>query len=387
MKKSIIKTRLLFICFVIISLTHISYSLSAKTYAMYENRADRTLASADGPYVLYQKDGSTRIITVNPQGELRDTTLKVLPNNYTLTVTSSKNRYTFQVPLHRIERPNWQYKRPKKVFVMSDPHGNMDYVVNLLQGNGVIDDKLNWCYGNNHLVIIGDIFDRGNDVTQLFWLVYKLEHEAAQVGGVVSFLLGNHETLVLANDLRYCTEKYKILADKLEVPYAQLYGKDSELGRWLATRNTIQIIDKNLYVHAGFSKAFYDWNLTIPTINEGISKALFMGKKERKASSEMNAFLYGNSGPIWYRGLVRNKEKYNPISSDTLKRILKRYGVKRLIIGHTIFSDISTFYNGKVIDVNVNNAKNRKAGLGRGLLIENRRYMVVGNDGVKRRLE
>ena len=270
---------------------------------------------------------------------------------------------------------------------MSDPHGNMDYVVNLLQGNGVIDDKLNWCYGNNHLVIIGDIFDRGNDVTQLFWLVYKLEHEAAQVGGVVSFLLGNHETLVLANDLRYCTEKYKILADKLEVPYAQLYGKDSELGRWLATRNTIQIIDKNLYVHAGLSKAFYDWNLTIPTINEGISKALFMGKKERKASSEMNAFLYGNSGPIWYRGLVRNKEKYNPISPNTLKRILKRYGVKRLIIGHTIFSDISTFYNGKVIDVNVNNAKNRKAGLGRGLLIENRRYMVVGNDGVKRKLE
>lgn len=380
------KTRFSLVCFIILSLTHISSSLSAGTYAMCENRADSTLVSADGPYVLYQEDGSTRIITVNPQGELRDTTLKVLPDNYTLTVTSSESRYTFQVPLHRIERPDWQYKRPKKVFVMSDPHGNMDCVISLLQGNGIIDDKLNWSYGNNHLVIIGDIFDRGDDVTQIFWLVYKLENEAAQAGGVVSFLLGNHEPMVLANDLRYCTEKYKILADKLGVSYAQLYGKDTELGKWLATRNTIQIIGKDLYVHAGLSKDFYDWNLSIPTVNEEISKVLFMEKKERKASSELNAFLYGNNGPIWYRGLVRNEEKYHPISSDILKRIMKRYDVKRIIVGHTIFDDVSIFYGGRVIDVNVNNARNKEKGLGRGLLIENGRYMVIGDNGVKRRL-
>mgnify|MGYP000243614500 CR=1 FL=1 len=36
---------------------------------------------------------------------------------------------------------------------------------------------------------------------------YKLEEEAAKAGGHVSFMLGNHEPMVLANDLRYTKEK------------------------------------------------------------------------------------------------------------------------------------------------------------------------------------
>lgn len=158
------------------------------------------------------------------------------------------------------------------------------------------------------------------------------------------------------------------MANKLGIPYSQLFGANTELGRWLATRNTMQKIGKDLYVHAGLSKEFYEWNLSIPTVNEEMSKALFMGKKERKELSALTAFLYGNSGPIWYRGMVRDKEKYNPIPADTLGQILKRYDAKRIIVGHTIFEDVSTFHDKRVIDVNVNNAKNQEKGLGRGLL-------------------
>ena len=269
---------------------------------------------------------------------------------------------------------------------MSDPHGRLDCVVSLLQGNGIIDENLNWNYDSNHLMILGDIFDRGDDVTQILWLIYKLEQEAAQAGGCVSFLLGNHEPMVLANDLRYCTPKYNLLVNKLGIPYSQLFGANTELGRWLTTRNTMQKIGKDLYVHAGLSKEFYEWNLSIPTVNEEMSKALFMGKKERKELSALTAFLYGNSGPIWYRGMVRDKEKYNPIPADTLGQILKRYDAKRIIVGHTIFEDVSTFHDKRVIDVNVNNAKNQEKGLGRGLLIEGKKYMIVGDEGVQREL-
>ena len=66
--------------------------------------------------------------------------------------------------------------------------------------------------------------------------------------------------MVLANDLRYCTPKYNLLANKLGIPYSQLFGANTELGRWLATRNTMQKIGKDLYVHAGLSKEFYEWN-------------------------------------------------------------------------------------------------------------------------------
>ena len=59
----------------------------------------------------------------------------------------------------------------------------------------------------------------------------------------------------------------------------------------------MQMIGNDLYVHAGLGKDFYDKNLSIPTVNEEMSKGLFMTKKERKALSPLTAFLYGNSGP------------------------------------------------------------------------------------------
>ena len=56
---------------------------------------------------------------------------------------------------------------------MSDPHANLECVISLLQVNKVIDKNLNWIYKKNQLMIIGDIFDRGYDATQIFWLVYS----------------------------------------------------------------------------------------------------------------------------------------------------------------------------------------------------------------------
>ena len=342
--------------------------------------------SVDGPYILYQPDGSVRVISVNKKLKIEDKTYTKLSKKYSFRVTDHKGNYSFKVRLHSIERPEWKYDKPEKTFVMSDPHGRLDCVISLLQGNGVIDKKLRWNFGRNHLVIIGDVFDRGKDVPQIFWLFYKLEEEAAKAGGHVSLLLGNHEPLVMANDLRYTKDKYKVLAKRLGMKYPQLVGSNTELGRWLGTRNTMQIIGDGLYVHAGLSKDFYDKNLEIPFVNQEMSKALFMTKKERKALSPLTAFLYSNDGPIWYRGLVRKEAKYKPLSTDSLQMVLDRYQVKRLLIGHTIFKDISTFYNGKVIDVNVDNKENRNKRRGRAVLIEGNTYYVVGDNGKMRKL-
>lgn len=100
----------------------------------------------------------------------------------------------------------------------------------------------------------------------------------------------------------------------------------------------------------------------------------------------MTDFLYGNDGPIWYRGLVREDPKYKPLVQDSLQMMLDRYMVEHILVGHTIFKDISTFYNGKVIAVNVDNKENRKKKRGRAVLIDNGVYYVVGDDGVQRKL-
>ena len=120
--------------------------------------------------------------------------------------------------------------------------------------------------------------------------------------------------------------------------------------------------------------------------NEEMSKALFMNKKERRALSPLTAFLYGNDGPIWYRGLVRTDAKYHPMAQDSLQMVMERYQAKHIIVGHTIFKDISTFYDGKVIGVNVDNKENQKKKRGRALLIDKDTYFVVGDKGILRKL-
>lgn len=387
------KTRFLRLFLSTLVLVLISSGISAGTYHSGDKKKDhkekkeqKDKLSGDGPYILYQPDGSARVISVNKKGKITDKTYAVLPKDFSFRVTDHKGNYPFDVKLHPLKRPDWKYTRPEKVFVMSDPHGRLNCVISLLQGNGVINDKYQWSFGKNHLIIIGDVFDRGKDVLQIFWLFYKLEDEATKAGGHVSFLLGNHEALVLSNDLRYTKDKYKQLAQKLGKEYPQLFGSDTELGRWLATRNTMQIIGTDLYVHAGLGKLFYDKDLSIPTVNREMSKALFMSKKERKALSPLTEFLYGNDGPIWYRGLVRTDEKYKPLENKDLQEILKRYKVGHIIVGHTIFKDISTFYNGQVIGVNVDNKENREKKRGRAVLIEGNTYYVVGDAGIQRKL-
>ena len=101
------------------------------------------------------------------------------------------NSYTFST-----------YKNVKKVAALSDIHGQFDLAVKLLVNNKIIDKKLNWRFGKGHLVIAGDIFDRGPKVHETLLLIYKLAQQAKKKGGRVHFLLGNHEYMVLHNDLR-----------------------------------------------------------------------------------------------------------------------------------------------------------------------------------------
>lgn len=342
--------------------------------------------SIDGPYVFRLPGGGLRVITVDAEKNIKDTTYSNIPEDLTFHVAAHDGSYPFDVSLHDFDRPEWNLPKSSKMFVMSDPHGRMDCFANVLIANKVIDRDLNWSFGRGHLVIIGDIFDRGDDATQIFWLVYKLEEEAAKAGGRLTFMLGNHETLVLMDDLRYTRDKYKVLAKELGMTYPALWSPDTELGRWLCTRNAMTKVGKSLFVHAGLSQSLLDRQLAIPEINTDITRGLYKKKAERKEVSEQVYFLFSNDGPIWYRGLVRDEEKYNPATSEQLDNILKFYDADRLFVGHTIFDDISTFYGKKVIAVNVDNKENMDAGRGRALLVKGKKMYVAGDGGIQRKL-
>jgi len=324
---------------------------------------DINVSGSDGPYIIYQNGKLSRFIKVDNNGKLLDTlvTLNYLNN---MLISSDNSEYRFSVGLHEYKNDKSVIRAPEKIFVISDPHADMDSFISILKAGKIIDDNLKWVYSKNHLVISGDVFDRGDDVTTIFWLIYKLEKEATSAGGMIHFLIGNHESMVLQNNLKYATDKYKILAKKLNIRYSDLWSPYSELGKWLRTKNTIQIIGQTLFVHGGISEEVMKSGLSIKDINRIVSTNLGLSKDELKQKGGITDIIFGSNGPLWYRGMVLNDEKYSPISQETFDNILKRYKVNRIIVGHTTLNMVTLHHSGKVISIDAYRNNNPEKHLG-----------------------
>jgi hypothetical protein len=103
---------------------------------------------------------------------------------------------------------------PKAVVAIADVHGDFDDFVAILRRTGLTDQQNHWTGGNTTFVQVGDLLDRGPKPREVMDLMMALEKEAAQVGGRVVALLGNHEAMNIMGDLRYVTPvNYASFAD------------------------------------------------------------------------------------------------------------------------------------------------------------------------------
>lgn len=337
------------------------------------------LGQHDGPY-LFNEAGKTKSIRV-VDGKIQVDNLLQEP----FSVCTEDGQYRFEISRHPIIVPKWSYRRSEKIMVLSDPHGDFTSFYAILKAQKVIGANYEWIFGKNQLVIIGDVFDRGKDVLPIFWLIYKLEGEAAKAGGQVHFLFGNHEEMLMRGNYKYTQDKYKALAEAIGKSYRDFWSSETELGRWLQCKNTMEKIGDYLFVHAGLSAAMQDPKWTIPAVNDSVRRYLFHTKEERQ-QSEAASFLFGSEGPLWYRGMVREEEKYHPLSEADLNKLMKIYGAKHVFVGHTIFPEVSSFYQGKVYGVNVSNESNRLKGGSRGLLIEGDKMLLIYDDATKNKV-
>ena len=277
----------------------------------------------------------------------------------------------FTVSLKKHLRPEKTvYKEPSKMFVVSDLEGEYEQFKGLLQAAGVIDEKFHWTYDKGHLVVIGDVFDRGAQVTECLWLLYHLEDQAKDKGGYVHYVLGNHELMNLNGDYRYLNPKYPELARQAGVGYAAFYSGQTELGRWLRTKNVVEKIGDHLFVHGGISQYMNRWAPPIDSIN--LLAQTYYDKPD-SSIPQLEQILFSDYGPMWYRGYYLDPQA----SINQVDSTLQIYRVKKIVTGHTSVPRISSFFNGKVINVDVPHAK----GVSEGLLIENKQYFRVTKKG------
>ena len=268
------------------------------------------------------------------------------------------------------------FTKVKNIAALSDIHGQYDLAVALLKNNKVIDKNLNWNYGKGHLVIVGDIFDRGNKVNEMLWLVYHLEDQARKKGGKVHFLLGNHEYMVLHQDVRYINEKYKTTTSLLNLPYDELYSNKTVLGRWLRSKPTIIKINNSVFVHGGISKDFLaQREFNIEAINEVMRKSIDRTKIEMKSTTFYDEY-YGKKSLIWYRGYFNDHLQDTEISD-----ILQHVNSDHIVVGHCSNEEVVQLFDGKIYGVD-SSLKNGK--YGEILFIENNQYSRGTLDGQRK---
>jgi hypothetical protein len=249
-----------------------------------------------------------------------------------------------------------------------------------LQAGGVIDSNFNWTFGNGHLLLVGDFVDRGSQVTEVLWLIYSLEEKAKAAGGYVHYILGNHEILNLSNDLRYVNPKYFHDAKLMHINYEKLFDKNSEIGRWLRTKNVMEKIGNLVFVHGGISAELQNLGLSISRINQ-LARTYYEMGNELSMDETVNTIMSSKVGPFWYRGYYKNNYSVTP---EQLDNIISKFSVSHIITGHTIAADtISAWYGGKVIDLDVHDNR----AIPEALLIEGNKFYRVGPSGQKKIME
>lgn len=325
----------------------------------------------DGPYFLgdsvYYVDESSHLIREMAD---KDKSYEVLVDN--------EDRDRFSIQLQSKYKYNKDiHKSPDKMIVISDIEGNFNGFQSFLVSNGVMDKNYNWTYGEGHLVLNGDFVDRGRNVTQVLWLIYKLEQEAAKSGGMVHFILGNHEIMNLQGDIRYVDRKYTAVAqrisqqDSVEESFIDLFSDKSELGQWMRSKNIIERIGPYIFVHAGLSSDIIKLGLSIRKMNQNIRFNVDRIRYEGLSIDQQTEFLFGGASPFWFRGLAMQMKQYEKESQENLEKTLKYLFGQKVVIGHTIVHDICTDYEGRVIKIDLKHGVTKNSGKTKGLLIEN----------------
>jgi hypothetical protein len=256
-----------------------------------------------------------------------------------------------------------------RLVVVGDVHGDLDRFIDVLTMAGLLDDGQRWAGGRSQLVQLGDLVDRGSQTKAVLELMFRLAREAKKAGGQVSCVIGNHEAMRMAADLRYVAaaeyesfrtknsdkERDELLMGKLDrqsslggvqertdlsMDFRRQWEKDHPLGqaellrafspkgvfgKWILQQEVILTARDTLFVHGGISPKYLEWSAS--RFRDRIREEL-----RDPAAAGPEAVFLDQEGPLWWRGLANLPEA---AIAEHVDQVLARHKVKRIIVGHT----------------------------------------------------
>jgi hypothetical protein len=302
--------------------------------------------------------------------------------------------------LHPLEISPSNYDMPEKMLVFDGNLSNFNGFKKALISNGIVDKSFNWTFGKGHLVLIGcPMYSMENEF--LYWLMYKLEQEAHLAGGKIHVILGQDPFQKMENINRESkSDFFKIQDWKNDT----VHQKNSELGRWLYSKNVVENIGGYLILQSGLNENIID-KLSLDTINNIFREVYQAAKKDnfghfcldenlQKRILKPNTFrsdyrfsdiVFGNIA--YMKGNSQIESSHNRVD-----RLLNLYKANHIIGRFTNFNDgVETENNNKYIG-SVPDFSKRNTSMStndiryEGLWIENNHAYVVDDEGKKRLL-
>jgi hypothetical protein len=222
----------------------------------------------------------------------------------------------------------------QRIFVIGDIHGYYTKLIDLLHQANLIDEALSWSGGAATLWFMGDFCDRGPDGIAVLDLVMRLQQEAADAGGQVTSLLGNHEIALLSAHF-LGEQPCKAPGGTFRASWLRNGGQEQDLSRlteahieWMMHLPALVHVEDWLFLHAD-STFYLEYGSSLNEVNAALSALL-----QRKQVEEWDKLLNDFS---------RRRELLDSRSdgSANVARILQSFGGQRLLHGHTCISTIT----------------------------------------------
>lgn len=340
---------------------------------------DNSTAGTDGPHVFYRGDKVVvKYVVMRDTGATAIT--RKFPNKQaaelTCMIPESGDKFSFLLRDKLNESPA-TYPAAKRLLALSDIEGNFQALKMMLLGAGVMDEQFNWTFGDGDLVLLGDFFDRGLNVTECLWLLYKLDGEAEAAGGKLHFILGNHEIINLQGNTQYVRRKYLENVRLMQEEYKYWFDHNSELGRWLRTKNAVEKIGDYVFCHGGFSPDLMRTRLSLADINRIARQNL--GKADYDITNADAKIIFDTKlGIFWYRAMAKNLAPQEDVNN-----VLAYLDAKRMVVGHTLQAELTAHYGGKVICIDLYHEENLRQGFIKTLWIEDGYCYALDSRGDK----
>jgi hypothetical protein len=250
-----------------------------------------------------------------------------------------------------------RYPAAARVVALGDIHGDINAMRHALWLGEVMDGDGNWIGGETVVVQTGDVLDRGDDEQAIIDELKNLQAQAKEAGGAVHLLQGNHELMNVALDFRYVTDAG--FADFEDAPgvdaddplvarfepheraRASAFMPGGSYAARLATHPVAIVVGDTAFAHGGVLPRYA---ANIDRINREVAEWLL------GYSDDGERIVEDDDSPVWSRHYSDD-----PSSRDCrlLADSLEILGVSRMVVGHTVQSNISSACDDRVWRVDV----------------------------------